>query len=121
MSPPSHQAGALQAFKEKDAMPRRLWLIIGLLALLLAMAGLWQWLAMGDVLTPRNLRQLLASTLVLRETFWAPLALMALYVPHATAESQPARRVARQVPHRSVQVHWHGVQTMARPAGLPVT
>ncbi|MCM2129952.1 TVP38/TMEM64 family protein [Larsenimonas rhizosphaerae] len=61
-------------------MPRRLWLIIGLLALLLALGGLWQWLAMGDVLTPGNLRQLLASTLVLRETIWAPLALMALYV-----------------------------------------
>ncbi|MCM5705417.1 TVP38/TMEM64 family protein [Larsenimonas salina] len=61
-------------------MPRRLWLLITLIALLVGLCGLWQWLAMGDVLTVPNLRELLASGIGLRDAGWAPFALMGIFV-----------------------------------------
>lgn len=33
-------------------MTRRVWLVIFVIALMGAMAGFWQWLAMGDAITP---------------------------------------------------------------------
>ncbi|WP_456269512.1 TVP38/TMEM64 family protein [Kushneria sp. AK178] len=61
-------------------MTRRVWLVIFVIVLMGALAGFWQWLAMGDAITPEKLEQWLGETMRLRESWWAPPALMMTYM-----------------------------------------
>lgn len=60
-------------------MPKRLWLLILIVVVMAVLGGLWQWLAMGETLTPETLQGVLADTMYLRDTVWAPLVLLAIY------------------------------------------
>lgn len=58
-------------------MPFRIWmLVIGVLAF----AGIWQWLALGDAITAENLRHLLERLAAAGGSAWAPVLLIAAYV-----------------------------------------
>lgn len=61
-------------------MTRRLWPIVLIIALMAALGGFWQWLAMGDALTAERLEELLGETLSLRHVWWAPPVLMLTYL-----------------------------------------
>ncbi|WP_106477673.1 TVP38/TMEM64 family protein [Phytohalomonas tamaricis] len=61
-------------------MPRRLWLLVLIVVVMAVLGGVWQWLAMGDNLTPETLQNVLAETMYLRNTVWAPMVLMVIYV-----------------------------------------
>ncbi|RKR06838.1 putative membrane protein YdjX (TVP38/TMEM64 family) [Kushneria sinocarnis] len=60
-------------------MSRRLWLLITIVVLMIALGCLWQWLTMGDTVTPEAMERLLADTMQMREAVWAPVVLLAIY------------------------------------------
>ena len=60
-------------------MPRPLVIILLLVVMLLAMGGLWQWLAMHDVLTVERLRAIAAGSVAWKEAPWAILVVVAIY------------------------------------------
>lgn len=71
---------ALNLAADGVVMNRRVWLVIIVIVLMVAMGGFWQWLAMGDAITPEKLEQWLGETMSLRESWWAPPALMLTYM-----------------------------------------
>ncbi|MDI4638166.1 MULTISPECIES: TVP38/TMEM64 family protein [Halomonadaceae] len=60
-------------------MPRSLLMILLLLVTLLALGGLWQWLAMHDVLTVARLQAIAAGSVAWTQTPWAILVVVAVY------------------------------------------
>ncbi|RAR62972.1 MULTISPECIES: TVP38/TMEM64 family protein [Halomonadaceae] len=60
-------------------MPRPLLMILLLLVTLLAMGGLWQWLAMHDVLTVARLQAIAAGSVAWTQAPWAILVVVAVY------------------------------------------
>lgn len=60
-------------------MPRPLLVVLLLLVILLAMGGLWQWLAMQDVLTVARLQAIAAGSVAWTQTPWAILVVVAVY------------------------------------------
>lgn len=61
-------------------MTRSLTIALGALLLLVTLAGLWQWLAMHDVLTVERVRQWVAGAPQWRGSPWAFAAVSAIYV-----------------------------------------
>lgn len=61
-------------------MTRSLTIALGALVLLMALAGLWQWLAMHDVLTVERVRQWVAGAPQWRDSSWAFAAVSTIYV-----------------------------------------
>tara|TARA_B100000700_G_scaffold216607_1_gene238129 strand:- start:10273 stop:11049 length:777 start_codon:yes stop_codon:yes gene_type:complete len=60
-------------------MPRPLLIILLLVVILLALGGLWQWLAMHDVLTVARLQAIAAGSVAWTQTPWAILVVVAVY------------------------------------------
>ncbi|MDR5865438.1 TVP38/TMEM64 family protein [Halomonas koreensis] len=60
-------------------MPRRLGVVALILIALLALGGLWQWLAMRDLLTVETLSSLARGSVAWRDAPWAVLVIMAVY------------------------------------------
>lgn len=61
-------------------MSRSLGIVIALFVMLVCLGLLWQWLAMHDALTPERLLGFVQYTLAWRDTPWAILVVMAVYV-----------------------------------------
>ncbi|WP_136253331.1 TVP38/TMEM64 family protein [Onishia niordana] len=60
-------------------MPRPLLILLLLLVALLAMGGLWQWLAMHDILTVARLQAIAAGSVAWTQSPWAILLVLAVY------------------------------------------
>ncbi|ATJ81637.1 TVP38/TMEM64 family protein [Halomonas beimenensis] len=60
-------------------MPRRLGVVALVLIALLALGGMWQWLAMQDLLTLDSLMALARGSVAWRDAPWAVLVVMAIY------------------------------------------
>lgn len=61
-------------------MPRRLWLLTAGLVALALLAGIWQWLASSDVVTPSLVRTGVIRLAALGDEAWTPVVLLLLYV-----------------------------------------
>lgn len=61
-------------------MPRRLWLVLAFLLALGLLAGLWQWLALNEVITVAVLEDWLRRITALGESRWMPPVVLLAYV-----------------------------------------